>query len=171
MISKNVEDALNGQIMKEEHSSRIYMAMASWCENHGFPGAANFLYAQAEEERMHMMKLVHYLNDRDGHAQFDALERPEHQYESIQDVFDRVLKHEQFITASINELYHVCVNEKDYTTANFLQWYITEQIEEESTMKNILDQINLVGKDKAGFFLIDKELGQARPPVNTGAAE
>ncbi|GAB1404519.1 non-heme ferritin [Lentimicrobium sp.] len=158
MNSKKIEEALNEQIKNEEHSSRIYMAMASWCEIKGYRGAANFLYKQSDEERMHMLKLVHYVNDRGGYARLSPLEVPVTDFSSLKDVFEQVLKHEVFISESINKIYGLCMEEKDYTTGNFLQWYINEQIEEESTMHEILDKINLVGNDKAGMFHIDKEL-------------
>ena len=170
MIKESVENAINEQIKKEEYSSRLYLQMASWCEVNGLGGAANFLYAQAEEEREHMLKFVHYLNDRGGHAKMMEIEQPPYEYKNIVDIFEQVLKHEQFITQSINEVYEVTLNEKDYTSGNFLQWFINEQIEEESTMSTILDKIHLVGNDKAGFFHIDKELetmAAARPETNT----
>jgi ferritin len=159
MISKKVEEAINVQIKKEEHSSRIYMAMASWCETNGYRGAADFLYKQSDEERMHMLKFIKFLNDRGGYSVLDSLEVPVSQYKSLREVFDHVLSHEEFVTASINQVYEVSLNEKDYTTGNFLQWYINEQIEEESTVHGILDQMKLLGDDKAGLFHIDKELG------------
>jgi len=159
MISKKVEEAINEQIKKEEHSSRIYMAMASWCETNGYRGAADFLYKQSDEERMHMLKFIKFLNDRGGYSVLDSLEVPVSQYKSLREVFDHVLSHEEFVTASINQVYEVSLNEKDYTTGNFLQWYINEQIEEESTVHGILDQMKLLGDDKAGLFHIDKELG------------
>jgi ferritin len=157
MISKNVEKAINEQIKREEHSSRIYLSMASWAERNGFPGAANWLYVQTEEERIHMLKLVHYINDRGGTAVIPALDAPDATYKSLPDVFQQVLKHEEYISASINDLYAICTKEKDFTTANYLQWYITEQIEEESTVRSILDQIKLAGGDKGGQFMMDKE--------------
>jgi len=166
MIKANVEIAINEQIKKEEYSSRLYLQMATWCEVNGLGGAANFLYAQAEEERTHMLKFVHYLNDRGGHAKMMNLEQPPYEYKNISDIFEQVMKHEEFITESINEVYEVTLNEKDYTTGNFLQWFINEQIEEESTMRSILDKLQLVGNDKAGHFHIDKELeamAAARP--------
>jgi ferritin len=157
MITKTVEKALNDQIKREEHSSRIYLAMASWAERNGFPGAADWLYTQTEEERIHMLKLVHYLNDRGGTAIIPALEAPAAKFKTLIDVFQEVLKHEEYISASINELFAVCTKEKDFTTANYLQWYITEQIEEESTVRSILGQIKLAGNEKSGSFLMDKE--------------
>jgi len=160
MVTKNVEKALNEQIRKEEHSSRIYLAMASWCERNGYPGASDFLYAQTEEERIHMLKLVHYLNDRGGNVIVDKLDAPVAKYKSLLDVFQQVLKHEEFISAAINDLYSVCQKEKDFTTANYLQWYISEQIEEESTARSVLDQIHLAGAEKGGLFMVDKELAR-----------
>ncbi len=169
MIKKEIEEAINGQIKKEEYSSRLYLQMASWCEVNGLGGGANFLSAQADEERMHMLKFVHYLNDRGGHAKMMEIEQPPFTYKNITDIFEQVLKHEEFITQSINEVYEVTLNHKDYTSGNFLQWFINEQIEEESTMRSILDKIHLVGNDKAGYFHIDKELeamAAARPALD-----
>lgn len=158
MIKSNVESALNEQIKREEFSSRLYLAMAIWCEVNGLPGAAAFLYRQSDEERMHQLKMVHYVNDRGGKAELKSLEEPQAVYHSLLEIFKEVMKHEQYITASINEIYEITLKEKDYTTGNFLQWYINEQIEEESTMSTILDKISLAGTDKSGMFHIDKEL-------------
>jgi ferritin len=158
MISKKVEEAIIVQIKNEEHSSRIYMAMASWCETKGYRGAADFLYKQSDEERMHMLKFIKHLNDRGSYATLSELEIPVSKYKSLLDVFKHVKSHEEFITDSINKIYEISLKEKDYTTGNFIQWYINEQIEEESTVHGILDKMNLVGEDKAGMFHIDKEL-------------
>lgn len=157
-MNQKVEAALNDQIQKEEYSSRLYLAMAIWSEVNGFPGAAAFLYEHANEERMHMMKLVHFVNDRGGMTQLKELEVPPLNYDSVLDVFTQIKEHEEYITESINKLYGVTVDERDYTTGNFLQWYINEQIEEESLFNTILDKIRLVGTDKSGMFHIDKEL-------------
>ena len=132
--------------------------MASWLETKGFPGAAAFLYRQTEEERMHLLKFIKYLNDRGGSAQIKELKAPQTKFKSLKEVFEKVLKHEEFVTASINTLYGVTIKAKDYTTSTFLQWFITEQIEEESTMRSIIDKMALLGEDKSGYFLIDKEL-------------
>jgi ferritin len=158
MILEAVEKAIINQIKNEEHSSRLYLAMASWCQVNGFPGAAAFLYKQTDEERMHQLKFVHYLNDRAGYSKLLALDNPTSDYKSLLDVFEKVMAHEEFITGSINELYEIAIKNKDYTTGNFLQWFINEQIEEESTVHNILDQMKLAGNESGGLFLIDKEL-------------
>lgn len=157
-MNPKVESALNEQIQKEEYSSRLYLAMAIWCEINGYPGASAFLYEHADEERMHMMKLIRFVNDRGGKTQLLDIEIPPQDYKSVLDIFTQIKEHEMFITESINNLYGVTVEERDYTTGNFLQWYITEQIEEESLFNTILDKIQLVGTDKAGMFHIDKEL-------------
>lgn len=113
MINLKVQSALNDQIKKEEYSSRLYIAMAIWCEQKGYPGAAKFLFSHAEEERIHMLKLIHYLNDREGEAQLADIEQPDSEFKSLQDVFEKVMKHEKYITEAINSLYEVTVHEKD----------------------------------------------------------
>ena len=128
MISKKVEKVIIKQIQNEEQSSRIYMAMASWCEVNGFQGAAKFLYAHSDEERLHQTKLIKYLNDKGGYCVLQSLEMPDSKYSSLLDIFEKILKHEQYITECINKLYETAFTEKDYTTGQFLQWYIMEQI-------------------------------------------
>lgn len=166
MIKKNVQNAINEQIKKEEFSSRLYLSMAIWCEANGYPGAAKFLYEHADEERMHMMKFVHYVNDRGGQAELMEIEKPKPEFDSLLVIFEEIMEHEIYITNAINDLYEVTLNEKDYTTMNFLQWFITEQVEEETLFSTVLDKIRLVGNDKAGMFHIDKELdGMAVAPA------
>ncbi|MDZ4205194.1 MAG: ferritin [Bacteroidales bacterium] len=171
MISEKVSKAINDQIMLEEHSSRIYLSMASWCEVQGYPGAAAFLYKHSDEERMHQLKFLKYLNDRGGHAKLQKLEQPELEFGTVKALFDIVLKHEIHVTKSINNIVHLCMEERDYTTLNFLQWFVTEQIEEESLVKGVIDQLNLAGDAKGGLFHIDKELAaKAATPSGSGAA-
>jgi ferritin len=155
MISKKLEKAINEQIKLEEQSSRVYMAMASWCEVNGYAGAAKFLYQHSDEERMHMLKFVHFLNDRGGYAQLMAVEQPPKEFKSLEEMFNEVLHHEQLVTQSINNLVDICLSEKDHTTNNFLQWFVQEQIEEESLAQEIVDKIKLVGESKGGYFHLD----------------
>ncbi len=169
MLKERVEQALNKQIEKEAYSSQLYLAMASWAEKNGYNGAAQFLYHHADEEREHMLKLFHYINDRDGHAIVSALEQPPVNFDSLKAVFEGVLAHEKMITESINELVGICIEEKDYTTQNFLQWYVTEQIEEETLAKTNLDKLALLGDDKANMYMFDKDL--AEMAASFGAAE
>jgi ferritin len=160
MISKNIEQALNVQVRIEAESSQIYLSMASWAETHGLEGISKFMYAQSDEERMHMLKLVKYINERGGHAKVSELKAPKTSYETFKEVFEELYKHEVFVSNSINELVHITLSEKDYATHNFLQWYVAEQIEEEAQAKLILDKINLIGDDKGGLYLFDRDMQQ-----------
>ncbi|WP_299548123.1 ferritin [Seonamhaeicola sp.] len=158
MLSKTIENALNDQIRIEAESSQIYLAMACWAEVKGLEGIANFMYAQSDEERDHMLKLVKFVNERGGHAHISELKAPDVTFESFKDMFELLYKHEVFVSGSINELVHITLQEKDYATHNFLQWYVSEQIEEEAMARTILDKINLIGDDKGGLYLFDRDI-------------
>lgn len=158
MLSKKIENAIIKQIKAEEESSRLYLSMASWCEYKGYAGAAAFMYDHATEERDHALKFLAYVNDRGGHARVLALEEPAAEFKSLKAMFEQVLEHEIHVTGLINNLVALTMEEKDFTTHNFLQWFVTEQIEEESLMRGILDKFNLAEGDKGGLFHIDKEL-------------
>ena len=158
MVSIKIEKALNKQIRIEAESSQIYLAMACWAETKGFEGVAEFMFAQADEEREHMLKLLKYLIERGGKAEISELSEPSSNFNSPKEMFEEVLKHEIFVSESINDLVAVTFEEKDFATHNFLQWYVAEQIEEEATARTILDKINLIGDDKSGFYLFDKDV-------------
>lgn len=160
MLSKKLEQALNEQIRIEAESSQTYLSMASWAEVKGLEGIAGFMYAHSDEERMHMLKLVKYVNERGGHAQISELKAPKTDFGSFQKLFQELYEHEIFVSKSINELVHVTLEEKDYATHNFLQWYVAEQIEEEALARTILDKINLIGNDKGGLYLFDRDVQQ-----------
>jgi ferritin len=169
MLSKNIEIALNKQIRIEAESSQIYLSMACWAEVNGLEGIAQFMYAQSDEERLHMLKLIKYVNERGGHAQITDLKAPNTSYETFKGMFEALYQHELFVSNSINELVHITFEEKDYATHNFLQWYVAEQIEEEASAKNILDKINLIGDDKGGLYLFDRDIQQIAV-INAAAA-
>lgn len=158
MISKRIEDALNQQIELELASSQYYLAMASWCEVNGYSGVAQFLFKQSEEERMHMIKLLKFVNERGGHALVPATAQPEKTFTTLSAIFRLILDHETMVSAEINHLVELCLEEKDYTTHNFLQWYVSEQIEEEAQARNVLDKLKLIGEDKGGLYLFDRDL-------------
>jgi ferritin len=158
MLSPKIEEALNKQIKIEAESSQIYLAMASWAELKGFEGVSQFMYAQTDEERMHMLKIFKFVNERGGHAIVSELVAPATDFGSAKEMFKTLLKHEEFVSNSINELVAITLEEKDYATHNFLQWYVAEQIEEEATARAILDKINLIGDEKSGFYLFDKDI-------------
>ncbi len=165
MVSNKVELALNKQIEFEAASSQYYLAMASWAETQGLTGVAEFLYAQSNEERMHMLKLIKYVNERGGKALIPALKEQPQKFKSVHFVFEEVLKHEVFVSNEINGLVEICLKEKDYTTHNFLQWYVAEQIEEEAMARKVLDKLKLIGDDKGGMYLFDRDLPSIAGPA------
>ena len=158
MLSKKVSAALNKQIELEASSSQYYLAMASWAETEGLNGIAGFLFTHSDEERMHMLKLVKFVNERGGHGIVPALDEPPHKFKSVKAVFEEVLKHEIKVTSEINNLVDITLKEKDYTTHNFLQWYVSEQIEEEALARQIVDKLKLIGEDKGGLYFFDRDL-------------
>lgn len=160
MLSKSIEAALNKQIRIEAESSQVYLAMAVWAEVKGLEGISNFMYDQSDEEREHMLKLVKFVNERGGHAHISELNAPNVTFDSFQEMFQKLLEHEVFVSESINELVHISLQEKDYATHNFLQWYVAEQIEEEAVARTILDKINMIGDDKGGLYLFDRDIQQ-----------
>lgn len=160
MLSNRIEKALNTQIQIEAQSSQVYLAMASWAEVQGFEGVAQFMYAHSDEERMHMLKLIKFVNERGGHATVPALEAPSAKFGSFKDMFQTLFDHEVMVSESINDLVDITLQEKDYATHNFLQWYVSEQIEEEALARTILDKINLIGDDKGGLYLFDNDVKQ-----------
>lgn len=158
MVSKKVEKALNKQVEIEAASSQFYLAMASWAETQGMNGVAKFLYEHSDEERMHMLKLVRFINERGGKAVIPALAKPPISFKSVAYIFEELLNHEIMVTGEINEVVDICLKEKDYTTHNFMQWYVSEQIEEEALARTILDKIRMIGNDKGGMYLFDRDL-------------
>ena len=169
MLKKEIEKALNDQIKKEAESSQFYLAMASWAETQGLNGTAQFFYLQSDEERMHMLKLMKFVNERGGLAKVPTLKAPPTDFKSLKDVFENLLKHEEMVTESINHVVGICLDQKDYTTHNFMQWYVSEQIEEEATARTILDKMNMIGNDKGGLYLFDRDLENSQIVPNTGS--
>jgi ferritin len=158
MLKESIDQALNLQIKIEAESSQIYLAMASWAETKGLGGTAQFLYKHSDEERMHMLKLVQYVNERGGRAIVPALAAPDTEYNSLTKLFQTLLDHEVMVSNEINNLVDICLNEKDYTTHNFLQWYVAEQIEEEALARSIMDKLRMIGEDKGGLYLFDRDI-------------
>ncbi len=158
MLSEIMQAALNEQIKMEAESSQIYLAMASWAEVKGFEGIATFMFKQSDEERQHMLKLVKYVNQRGGSAIISALDEPRLDYSSFRTLFRQLYEHEVKVSESINILVDIALTAKDYATHNFLQWYVSEQIEEEASAKVILDKIDLIGDDKGGLYMFDNDM-------------
>jgi len=160
MLSKTMVEKLNDQINIEFESSNLYMQMAAWCAWKGYAGGEAFLKMHSEEERMHMMKLFNYIGETGGLAKIGSTEQPQLEYESLASMFEQILDHERFVTSKINELVAMAYEEKDFSTLNFLHWYVAEQHEEETLFSSLLDKIKLIGHDGRGLYLIDKELGK-----------
>lgn len=171
-MNKRIEAALNEQIQKESSSSQYYLAMASWAENNGLNGTAKFMYKHSDEERFHMLKLIKFVNERGGVALVPAVEQPPRDFDSLERVFELLLEHELLVTQSINEVVDACLQEKDYSTHNFMQWYVSEQLEEEALARSILDKLRLIGGDKGGLYLFDRDMeAQAMTAPAPGKAE
>ncbi|NQX98511.1 MAG: ferritin [Flavobacteriales bacterium] len=168
MLKDKIEKALNNQIKSEAQSSQIYLAMASWSETQGLGGTAQFLYKHSDEERMHMLKLVQYVNERGGKALIPQLEKPRKEYKNLTNLFQTLLDHEIMVSGEINDLVDICLSEKDYTTHNFLQWYVAEQIEEEALARTIMDKLNMIGEDKGGLYLFDRDIESISITVGEG---
>lgn len=149
---------LNEQINLEFYSSNFYLQMSAWCDSKGYTGAATFLRSHAQEEMGHMQRLFTYVGETGALPLLGAIAEPPSQFESLVDVFRQTLAHENLITGKINDLVHAALSTQDYSTFNFLQWYVAEQHEEEKLFMSILDRIELVGEDSRALFFVDKEL-------------
>lgn len=158
MLKEKIQTALNKQIELEQSSSQFYLAMASWSETLGLTGTSNFLYKHSDEERFHMLKLIRFVNERGGNALIPGLSQPPKEFDSLSNIFELLLEHELNVTESINNIVDLCLSEKDYTTYNFMQWYVSEQMEEEALARTILDKLKLIGTDKGGLYMFDRDL-------------
>lgn len=158
MLSKEMEKSLNEQIAMEGYASYLYLSMASWCEKQTLTGCAAFMFRQSEEERQHMLRIFHYINDVGEHAITPAIPQPPRKWSSIQGLFEEVYTHEKNVSASIDRLVAQSYDEKDHQTLAFLQWYVEEQREEEVLMRTILDRIRLIGDGPQSLYYIDKEV-------------
>jgi ferritin len=168
MLKKSIEDICNRQVDREGYSSNLYIAMASWAEVNGYSGVAAWLYSQSDEERIHMLKFIKYINERGGKAIMPALKKPPTEFKNVEDIFKEVLKHEEFVTASINEIVALTLEEKDFNTHNFLQWFVMEQVEEEASARVILDKMRLVGKNN--MYEFDRDILSLRRTATNAPA-
>jgi ferritin len=158
-LSKKMQDALNEQIKEEMASAYIYLSMAAYCESINLPGFARWMQAQSNEEMEHAMKFYGFINERGGRVVFEALEQPPVEFDGPVDVFEKTLAHEQHITGRIHDLYALAAEEKDYASLGILQWFVDEQVEEESTAGEILDQLKMIGVKGQALFMMDRHLG------------
>ncbi len=165
MISTKMQDALNEQVNKEFFSAYMYLAMSGYCNTLGLPGFAHWMRMQYEEEIMHVTKMYDYIQDQGGEVLLKAIEQPEQEYGTPLEIFETTLEHEQYVTTLIHRLMDLAVEERDYATQTFLQWYVTEQVEEESNVNDIVSPLRMVGDDKGGLMMIDQQLGGRLAPT------
>lgn len=160
MLSKRLEEELNKQVNAELYSSYLYLSMSSYLNSINLNGFANWMKIQAEEEETHAMKIFQYIIDRGGRVILDQIDKPPVDWNGIIDIFEETFKHEQLVSSLINNLVDIAAEEKDHATGAMLQWFVSEQVEEEATASDILDQLKLIDGKGAGLFMLDREMKQ-----------
>lgn len=170
MLSERTEQAMNRQMMMEMQSAYTYLAMSARCETLALPGFAAWFRAQSGEEWLHAMKFYDWIVDHDSPAKLEAIQAPQAGFDSPVQAFETALEHEQAVTRSINDVYATAGEERDFASQSFLNWFVTEQVEEEKTVKDILDWLRRIGDSGYGLFLMDRELAQNLPPGASGVA-
>ena len=167
MMSKTMQDALNTQMKHEFYSSFLYLSMSAYCDRANLPGLAQWMRVQAREETNHAMKIFDHILDRGGKVELQELGKPPVDFASPREVFEQAHQHEQQVTAGINKVYGLAVDERDFASTVFLDWFVQEQVEEEKTSGLLAEQLRMVGEDRPGLLMLDRELGQRK----SGAAE
>lgn len=160
MLNKKIQDAFNKQINAETYSAYMYWSMSAALENMNLPGFAAWMRAQAQEEMTHALKFYHHIIERDGTVLLTEIKGPPTEWKDVKDVFDATLKHEQLVTGLINDLVDLAADAKDHAGSMFLQWFVTEQVEEEATAMEILGKLEIIGETTGGLYMLDKEMGQ-----------
>jgi ferritin len=168
MLTPAMQDALNEQIKNEFLSSYIYLSMAAWFDDRNLPGMAGWMRVQAREEATHAMKIFDHLLDRNGRVKLRPIPQPPVDFSSPLEVFEQALKHEMAVTASIHNIYAQAVQEKDFASSVFLDWFVKEQVEEEKQGALIVEQLKMMGDDRPGLLMLDRELGQRQVRGETG---
>jgi ferritin len=171
MISKAMQDAMNEQMKHEFYSSYLYLSMSAFLDSANLPGLARWMRAQAQEETKHAMKIFDHVLDRGGKVALQQLGQPPADFTSPRDVFDQAHKHEEQVTASINKVYGQAVDERDFASTAFLDWFVREQVEEEKTSGLLAEQFRMVGEDRPGLLMLDRELGQRKSGQSESPAD
>jgi ferritin len=162
MMSQTMQDAFNEQMKQEFYSSYLYLSMSAYCDSANLPGLAHWMRAQAREEVKHALKIFDHLLDRGGRVQLQPIGKPPSEFSSPRDVFEQAHRHEQQVTAGINKVYALAVDEQDFAGRVFLDWFVQEQVEEEKTSGLLAEQLGMIGDDRPGLLMLDRELGQRR---------
>jgi len=172
MLNKTIQDAMNEQIKNELYSAYLYLSMSAYCESINLPGCARWMRMQEQEEKIHAMKLYDFIHDRGGRVVLQAIDQPPSEFQSHLDVFEKTLEHEQKVTGMINDLYALAVQENDYASQIFLQWFVTEQVEEEDSVAQVIETLKMIGDNRQGLLMLDRELGtRLAPQVGQEAQE
>jgi len=166
MLNEKIEQALNEQLNAESFSAYLYLSMSAYFESENLKGFASWMNIQAMEEYTHSRKFYDYILQRGGRVVLKPIEGPQTEWKSPVDVFEASLNHERYISARINKLMDLAIEESDHATKIFLQWFVTEQVEEEDNVGNTLDQIRMMGDTKQGLYMLDRELGQRQNLVD-----
>ncbi len=164
-----MQKALNNQIALEANASSNYIAMASWCEVTGYEGGASFFYAQSDEERTHMLKIIHYLNNLGISAVIPATKSPASNFKSLESILKTALKYEQIVTVAIHKMVEISQKDKDHSTYAFLEWFVNEQVQEETKFETLIQKFELIGRDKIAINEIDKTLAANATAPEAGA--
>ncbi len=169
MKSKKLQETMNNQIQAELYSAYLYLAMSIDCQSKNLKGFANWLNVQYQEETMHAMKLLAYMQERGAQVELQAIQAPPSKFGTPVEIFEQVLKHELHVTELIHNLYAVAIEEKDYAAQMFLQWYVNEQVEEEASASEVLEKLKMVEGNNGALFFIDQELAARTytPPADT----
>jgi ferritin len=158
MLTKKLQEAINDQINKEFFSEYFYLSMSAYLESIEMEGFANYFNVQAQEEHFHAMKMFNFVHDKGGRVILQSLDKPESEFKSVLNTIEEALKHERYITKSINDLMDVAIKENDHSVKSFLEWYVDEQVEEESTMSKLIAKLKLINGEGLGLLTIDNEL-------------
>lgn len=162
MISDKMAKSLNDQLNRELYAAHLYLAMSAYCESEGLSGFASWLKHHSEEEHSHAMKIYGYLTEQDCRVTIQALKEPQNEYKSVLQACEAALEHEKYVTKCINEIVDQAIAEKDHATNAFLQWFVTEQVEEEATVRVLIDKVKMVKESPQGLYIIDREAGSAK---------
>ena len=171
MLKEKMLEALNNQINAEQYSALLYLSMSAWFSEKGLPGFANWMYVQYQEEMTHANKFFNYVNERSGKVHLKAIAQMPVEFDSVIDVVEKTLAHEQHVTSLINNLADIAIEEKDHATQSFLKWFIDEQVEEEANVQELLDTLRLINGQGNGIFMLDRELRQRTFVDTTQAAQ
>jgi ferritin len=172
MLSDRLQDAINRQINDELFSAHLYLSMSAYFESLDLNGFARWMKLQFEEETAHALKLFDYVNDRDGRVTLHSIDQPQVEFESPHSVMRSALEHERLVTSMINDLYALAISERDYPTHVLLEWFVSEQVEEEKVLNEIVAHMDLIGNDGTGLIIMDQRLGDRTADAGAdGAAE